>query len=56
MFTFSLIVLVIVGLLLLTTLAGIGAGPRKKIFCAFCGRKIGSAKECPYCGEKVDSK
>ena len=53
MFTFSLVVAVIVGLLLLTTFARIGAGPRKKIFCPFCGRKIGSAKECPYCGEKV---
>jgi hypothetical protein len=56
MFTFSLIVLVIVGLLLLTTFAGIGAGPRKKIFCPFCGRKIGSEKTCPYCGENVESK
>ena len=56
MFTFSLIVLVIVGLLLLTVLGGIGAAPKKKKYCAFCGRKIGSAKECPYCGEKVDSK
>lgn len=39
--------------LLLTTFAGVGAGPRKKDFCPFCGRKIGSVKECPYCGEKV---
>lgn len=56
MFTLSLVVFVIIGLLFLTAFAGIGAGPRKKIFCPFCGRKIGSAKECPYCGEKVDSK
>jgi len=55
-FTLSLVVFVIIGLLFLTAFAGIGAGPRKKIFCPFCGRKIGSAKECPYCGEKVDSK
>jgi hypothetical protein len=56
MFTFSLIVLVIVGLLLLTTFSGIGVKPIKKIFCPYCGHKIGSAKECPYCGEKVESK
>jgi hypothetical protein len=56
MFTFSLIVLVIVGLLLITAFSGIGVKPIKKIFCPFCGHKIGSAKECPYCGEKVDSK
>jgi hypothetical protein len=53
MFTLSLVVFAIVGLLLLTAFAGIGAGPNKKKYCAFCGRKIGSAKECPYCGEKV---
>ncbi len=54
MFTFSLIVLVIVGLLLLMTFAGMGAKPTNtKIFCPYCGRRVGSAKECPYCGEKV---
>ena len=51
--TFSLVVLVIVGLLLLTVFSGVGVKPIKKIFCPFCGRRIGSAKECPYCGEKV---
>ncbi len=56
MFTLSLVVLVIVGLLILTSFAGIGAGPNKKKYCPFCGRKIGSAKTCPYCGENVDSK
>ncbi len=56
MFNLSLVVLVIVGLLILTSFAGIGAGPNKKKYCPFCGRKIGSAKTCPYCGENVDSK
>jgi hypothetical protein len=53
MFTFSLIVLVIVGVLLLTTFSGVGVKSFKKNFCPFCGRKIGSAKECPYCGQTV---
>jgi hypothetical protein len=53
MITFSLVVLIIVCLILLTAFAGIGAGPKKKKFCPFCGRKIGSEKQCPYCGEKV---
>ena len=56
MFTFSLIVFVIVGLLILTSFSGMGVKSFKKIFCPFCGRNIGSAKECPYCGQKVDSK
>jgi hypothetical protein len=56
MFTFSLVVLVIVGLLLLTTFSEVGVKPIRKVFCPFCGRNIGSAKECPYCGEKVESK
>lgn len=56
MFTFSLIVLVIVGLLLLSVFGGIGAAPKKKKYCPYCAHNIGSAKECPYCGEKVDSK
>lgn len=53
MITFSLVVLVIVGLLVLTAFASIGAGPRKRKYCPFCGRNIGSEKQCPYCGEKV---
>ena len=53
MFTFSLVVLIIVGLILLTAFAGIGAGPKMKKYCAYCGNKIGAEKECPYCGEKV---
>ena len=58
MFTFSLIVLVIVGLLLLSVFGGIGAAPKpdKKKYCAYCSRKIGSAKECPYCGGESCSK
>jgi hypothetical protein len=56
MFTFSFFVLVIVGLLLLAAFSGIGVKPIKKIFCPFCGHKIGSAKQCPYCGQNVDSK
>ena len=53
MLTFSLVVLIVVGLILLTAFAGIGSGPKKKKYCAYCGHKIGSEKECPYCGEKA---
>ena len=55
MFTFSLIVLVIVGMTILMAMGGIGAVPKpdKKKYCAYCSRKIGSAKECPFCGGKV---
>ena len=53
MVTFSLAVFIIVGLLVLAAISGVGVKPIKKIFCPFCGRKIGSAKECPYCGQKV---
>jgi hypothetical protein len=53
MVTFSFVVFVIVGMLLLLAVSGVGVKPIKKIFCPFCGRKIGSAKECPYCGQKV---
>ncbi len=53
MFTFSLVVLVIVGLIIFLAFSGIGVKTFKKIYCPYCGRKIGSAKECPYCGQKV---
>jgi uncharacterized Zn-finger protein len=52
-FTFSLIVLVIVGLIILMAFSRVGVKTFKKVYCPFCGRKIGSAKECPYCGQKV---
>jgi hypothetical protein len=47
-----MVVLVVVGLILIAV-SGIGAKPRKKKYCPFCGRNIGSAKTCPYCGETV---
>ncbi len=53
MVTFSLIVLVIVGLVVLMAFSGIGVKTFKKQYCQYCGYKIGSAKECPKCGQKV---
>ena len=47
------VAIVIVCLLLFIALTGIGAQPRKKKYCPFCGRKIDSLKTCPYCGESV---
>ena len=56
------VALVILGLLLLTALAGIGAQPRKKKYCPFCRRRIefmklpkGAKLICPYCGEAADA-
>ncbi len=56
------VALVIVGLLLLTALAGTAAQPRKKKYCPFCRRRIefmklpkGAKLICPYCGEAADS-
>jgi len=49
------VALVILGLLLLTALAGVVSQPRKRKYCPFCGRKIDSLKKCPYCGENVES-
>ena len=60
--TMLTVALVILGLLLLTALAGIGAQPRKKKYCPFCGRHIefmklpkGAKLICPYCGEAADA-
>jgi hypothetical protein len=57
-----MVALVVVGLLFLTAFAGIGAKPRKKKYCPFCGRQIefmklpkGAKLICPYCGEAADS-
>ena len=57
-----MVALVVVGLLFLTALTGIGAKPRKKKYCPFCGRQIdyvklpkGAKLICPYCGEAADS-
>jgi hypothetical protein len=56
------VALVILGLLLLTALAGTAAQPRKKKYCPFCGRHIefmklpkGAKLICPYCGEAADT-
>ncbi len=49
----SLVVLVIVGLIVLMVLSGMGVRTFKKEYCQYCGYKIGSAKECPKCGQKV---
>ena len=56
------VTLIILGLLLLTAVAGIGAKPRKKKHCPFCGRHIefmklpkGAKLICPYCGEAADA-
>jgi len=53
MVTFSLIELVVVGLLIFIAISGMGVKIYKKEYCQYCGYKLGSAKECPKCGQKV---
>jgi len=55
------VALIILGLLLLTAVAQVGAKPKKKKHCPYCGRPIeflklpkGSKLICPYCGEAAD--
>lgn len=57
-----MIAFVVVGLLFLTALTRIGAQPRKKKYCPYCGRQIDYVKLpkgvkliCPYCGEAADT-
>ncbi len=50
---FSLVVFVVVGLIVLMALSKMGVRTFKKEYCQYCGYKIGSAKECPKCGQKV---
>ena len=56
------VVLIILGLLLLSAVAQVGAKPKKKKHCPNCGRHIeflklpkGSKLICPYCGEAADA-